>query len=159
MGLADARALVFARAGGQARLPCTSGAISLSRHVTDGPDNANNRFAVASQINAHLSSDGPFWGRPETAQHRHLQPTKPKTTFPDRRHVETLVPSAQSVWKLYTTGSVGSQSLMGLPLIHRLSGRLNTAVWPFEPPTAQLVIAEIYASSDRGDDARRYRGS
>ena len=118
----------------------------LAQHITDGPDNANNRFAVAAQINAHLRSQGPFWGRPATAENSRLSPTKPPATFSERRAVETLVPSAQSVWKLYTAGAIGSQSLMGLPLIHRLSKRPNTAVWPFDPPTAQLVIAEIYPS-------------
>jgi len=119
----------------------------LAHYITDGPDNQNNRFAVANQINARLQSEGPFWGCPQTAPHSHLRPTKPKHLgFPDRRMVETRVPSAQSVWKLYTAGSVGSQSLMGLPLIHRLSMRPSTAIWPFDPPTAHLVVAEIYPS-------------
>ncbi|MBC7739873.1 MAG: molybdopterin-guanine dinucleotide biosynthesis protein B [Candidatus Saccharibacteria bacterium] len=119
----------------------------LNDHIVDGSDNQNNRFAVADQINARLGGEGPFWGHPQTARHSHLQPTKPaRPAFPDRRLVETRVPSAQSVWKLYTAGSVGSQSLMGLPLIHRLSQRPDTAVWPFARPTTGLVIAEVYPS-------------
>ena len=122
----------------------------LNLHITDSPDNANNRFAVADQINARFHAPGPFWGRPDTAPHPHLSPTKsidyPSLGLAERRAVETLIPSAQPVWKLYTTGAVGSQSLMGLPLIHRLSQRPDTAIWPFDPPTTQTVIAEVYPS-------------
>ena len=122
----------------------------LERQVSDGPANANNRFAVADRINAQFQQPGPFWGRPASAAHVHLPANKPAdyTAFalPERRHVETLVPRAQPVWKLYTTGSVGSQSLMGLPLIHRLSRRPGTKVWPFDLPTGPLVLAEVYPS-------------
>ena len=122
----------------------------LDRHITDTQTNTNNRCAVADQINAQFHQPGPFWGRPASAAHAHLPATKPATyaalDLPERRLVETLVPRAQPVWKLYTTGSVGSQSLMGLPLIHRLSHRPGTKVWPFDPPTGPLVLAEVYPS-------------
>ena len=122
----------------------------LDRHIRDDPTNANNRFAVADQINALFHAPGPFWGRPDSAAHQHLPPTKAvdyaALGLAERRHVESLVPSAQPVWKLYTTGSVGSQSLMGLPLIHRLSQRPGASVWPFAPPTTPLVLAEVYPS-------------
>ena len=122
----------------------------LNRHITDTPGNANNRFAVADQINAGFHAPGPFWGRPDSAAHAHLSPTKPADyavlTLPERRHVDILVPRAQPVWKLYTTGSVGSQSLMGLPLVHRLSQRPGARVWPFDAPTGPLVLAEVYPS-------------
>ncbi len=126
----------------------------LNRHIQDGPDNANNRFAVANQINAGFSArfgaPGPFWGRPANAPLAHLSPTKPagyaSLGLLERRAVENLVPSAQPVWKTYTTGSVGSQSLTGLPLIHRLSLRPGTRVWPFDPPAGSLVLAEVYPS-------------
>ena len=122
----------------------------LNRHISDSPANANNRFAVADQINARFHQPGPFWGRPASAAHAHLPPTKPADyaalDLPERREVERLVPRAQPVWKLYTTGSVGSQSLMGLPLIHRLSRRPHAKVWPFDAPTGPLVLAEVYPS-------------
>jgi molybdopterin-guanine dinucleotide biosynthesis protein B len=122
----------------------------LARHITDLPSNANNRFAVADQINAQFRAPGPFWGRPDSAAHPHLPPTKAVSYatlgIPERRRVEALVASAQPVWKLYTTGSVGSQALMGLPLIHRLSQRPGASVWPFESPTTPLVLAEVYPS-------------
>lgn len=122
----------------------------LREHITDTADNANNRFAVADQINARFHAPGPFWGRPATAPHPHLSPTKAIDYtilgLKERRAVEVLIPSAQPIWKLYTTGSVGSQSLMGLPLIHRLAQRPATAIWPFDAPTGQTVIAEVYPS-------------
>ena len=122
----------------------------LAHHITDGAENANNRFAVADQINARFHAPGPFWGRPASAAHTHLSPTKAidyaALNLAERRHVETIVRSAHPVWKLYTTGAVGSQSLMGLPLIHRLSQRPQTTVWPFDPTPAQTVVAEVYPS-------------
>ena len=122
----------------------------LNRHIHDGTDNANNRFAVADQINAMFAAPGPFWGRPGNAPYADLAPTKPadyaRLGLPERRAVENLIPRAQPVWKTYTTGSVGSQSLMGLPLIHRLSQRPGARVWPFDAPTGPLVLAEVYPS-------------
>jgi hypothetical protein len=56
------------------------------------------------------------------------------------RIVDDLVrrarPSLQSVWKLYTTGSVGSQTLLGIPRLHALITDRRLApwsrVWPLE---------------------------
>ncbi len=124
----------------------------LSTHIEDAPDNANNRFQLADAINARLPGIGPFWGRPTplqlpdlphkgTARHSH--------GFPERRRVETLVPAAQSCWKLFTTGSVGSQALLGIPMLARLRSTFagHIAVWPFEPwQDAPVVLAEVYPS-------------
>lgn len=122
----------------------------LSERITDLPNNANNRFAVADLINAQFHAPGPFWGRPDTAAHLHLPATKAvdyaALGISERRHVETFAATAQPVWKLFTTGSVGSQSLMGLPLVHRLSQRPGAAVWPFDAPNTTLVLAEVYPS-------------
>ncbi len=122
----------------------------LDRHITDSATNANNRFAVANQINALFHQPGPFWGRPTGTAYSHLThlpTTKPTTNaFAERRDVEKQVPHAQPVWKLFYIGSVGSQSLMGLPLIHRLSCRPGAQVWPFDAPTGPLVLAEVYPS-------------
>jgi len=124
----------------------------LAAHVTDGPDNANTRFALADRINARFPGIGPFWGRPahlalpclpDRGSLRHGHP------FPERRVVEGMVRSAQPCWKLYTTGSVGSQALMGIPAMHRLRAAFagNVAVWPFEPwQSANVVLAEVYPS-------------
>ena len=121
----------------------------LAENIEDATDNRNNRFEVADRINAHFGGGGPFWGRPKTLQLPHLPATKAvdyaALGLSERRIVETLVPRAQPVWKCYTTGAVGSQALVGLPLIHRLAAR-GAAVWPFDPRPSQLVVAEVYPS-------------
>lgn len=117
--------------------------------ITDTERNENNRFRVANDINARFGN-GPFWGRPAHLDAPHLPAKKhvdyAALPFAERRQIEKLLPSAQPVWKLYTTGSVGSQSLMGLPLIHRLAQMPQVSVWPFDPPTTAIVLAEVYPS-------------
>lgn len=121
----------------------------LSEAIEDGPDNRNNRFAVADAINQRFGGTGPFWGRPDSQPFTHLPSRKtidyPALGLAERRLVEKLVPRAQPVWKLYTSGAAGGQSLMGLPMIHRLSNLPGTSVWPFAPP-APVTLAEIYPS-------------
>ena len=110
-----------------------------------------------------------FWGCPPARAGPHLtpkRPTDPVHPLPRRRTVEQRIPSAQEAWKLYTAGSVGSQTLLGLPWLARLlkDPRLTGqfARWPFEtgfPPaplnplrkktpgvffSASLIVAEIY---------------
>jgi molybdopterin-guanine dinucleotide biosynthesis protein B len=122
----------------------------LARHLTDGPDNRNDRFALAAAINRELGGPGPFWGRPAALDLPDL-PARRLVDYPalglaERRAVERAVPRAQPVWKLYTTGSVGSQALTGLPVIHRLAEQ-GARVWPFEPlAAAGVVLAEVYPS-------------
>ncbi|GLS87522.1 hypothetical protein GCM10010873_24960 [Cypionkella aquatica] len=134
----------------------------LARQIKDGADNRNNRFEVAAAINRHFaaaaspapfssspSSSGPFWGRPAQLNLPDLPATKSITYkalgLSERRDVEAIIPRAQPVWKLYTTGAAGSQGLIGQPMIHRLSHLPHVAVWPFDPP-AQITLAEVYPS-------------
>lgn len=124
----------------------------LARQVRDEPDNANNRFEVAAGLNARFDGVGPFWGCPGTVTLPGL-PAKGRDRhghgLRERRAVETQVRSAQPCWKLFTTGSVGSQTLLGLPHLAGLRDRfgLDLAVWPFEPhDAAPIVLAEIYPS-------------
>ncbi len=124
----------------------------LADHIQDAPDNRNNRFQIAAQINRHFAtatSKGPFWGRPASLNLPDLPATKSinytALNLSERRVVETSVPRAQPVWKLYTTGAAGSQGLIGQPMIHRLSQNPQVAVWPFDPP-AQITLAEVYPS-------------
>jgi len=121
----------------------------LESQITDSPTQANNRFAVADAINRHFGGKGPFWGHPQGQSFAHLSPRKDvdyaALGFAERRHVELVVPRAQPVWKLFTTGAVGGQSLMGLPMIHRLSHTHGAAVWPFDAP-ADVTVAEVYPS-------------
>lgn len=116
-------------------------AATLADMITDAPDNRNNRFDVASEINRQWpEGPGPFWARPAHLPLPDLPPRRPdQSVFPFApwRIVEQQIKasgrhSIQSVWKLYTTGSVGSQALMGLPLIHRLLQKHGGRVWPFD---------------------------
>ena len=124
----------------------------LAGLIEDRADNTNNRFAVAADINRRFSGVGPFWGCPPAAQTPDL-PAKGTTRtgheMPERRVCERLASGTQPVWKLYTTGSVGSQALLGLPRLARLRadhpGRI--AVWPFEDcATVPVVLAEVWPS-------------
>ena len=127
----------------------------LNGQIVDAPDNANNRFSVAAGINALFDGLGPFWGCPTGVDLAGL-PAKGSLRsghgLSDRRAVEEVLKTAQSGFKLFTTGSVGSQSLLGLPYLARLRRRYGAAlmVWPQQSgwgvPDAQIVLAEIYPS-------------
>jgi molybdopterin molybdotransferase len=63
-------------------------------------------------------------------------------------HIKRMGFRPQPSFKLYTTGSVGSQILLGLPMLARLRRRFGNelSVWPFEPATRRIVLAETYPS-------------
>ncbi len=123
----------------------------LAARVEDAADNANNRFELAARINAMFPGAGPFWGRPTTLDLPDL-PAKGTARaghgLPERRLVEQRVTRAQPGWKLYTTGSVGSQALLGIAAMAKLREefRGDMAVWPFEKPDAPVILAEVYPS-------------
>jgi len=130
----------------------------LAANLTD-EGNVNDRFALADRINAMLGQ-GPFWGRAGTLPLPHLPERKAADHaalgIPEHRAAERAVKGAQPVWKLFTTGSVGGQSLTGLPMIHRLSQRPGVAVWPFDPTdSAPTILAEVYPSLLRPAVARK----
>lgn len=127
----------------------------LAEKIQDDDQNGNNRFDVASRINQGLPGIGPFWGCPPGSETPHLPQkgnARQEYGLPRFRMVEAMVPGAQEVWKLYTTGSVGSQSLLGLPHLHALRQQFGSAlsVWPSETgwhvPETPIVVAEIYPS-------------
>ncbi len=124
----------------------------LAAHLRDDAANMNNRFELAAAINRRFPGIGPFWGRPA---HLALPDLPDRGSLrqghglPERRQVEALLPGTQPCWKLYTTGSVGSQALTGIPALHRLRAAFpgQVAVWPFEPcDDAPVVLAEIFPS-------------
>lgn len=126
----------------------------LAARLQDDADNRNNRFEVAAEINRRFGGSqlqgGPFWGRPAGLALPDL-PTRKTIDYPslgltERRAVERLVPRAQAVWKLYTTGAAGSQGLMGQAMLHRLARLPGVAVWPFDKADARIVLAEVYPS-------------
>ncbi len=123
----------------------------LDQHIEDAEDNQNNRFDVAKTLNQMFPGVGPFWGCPAavadealpaqgTARHGH--------GMTERRQVEQNLGGAQPCWKLFTTGSVGSQALVGLPRLNQLRRHFGDAltVSPFQPPTAPIVLAEVFPS-------------
>ncbi|QXT39765.1 molybdopterin guanine dinucleotide synthesis [Gymnodinialimonas ceratoperidinii] len=121
----------------------------LAAAITDDEKNGNNRWEVALRLNAMFPGVGPFWGCPATVASTDL-PAKGRLReghgMKERRAVERLLPRAQPCWKLFTTGSVGSQVLMGLPHLQRLRERYGAdlSVSPFEAGETPIVLAEIY---------------
>jgi hypothetical protein len=139
----------------------------LAAMVRDRPDGTNNRFEVAGLLNREIQAtlagdfDGPFWGHPAERDYPHLRPKRPRPfppRIPDGRLVERRHGSRgiQSPWKLFTRGAVGSQTLVGLPAVHRLltdpALAARARVWPFETAWDRtvgedtIVIAEMWSS-------------
>jgi hypothetical protein len=123
----------------------------LAEVITDDERNANNRWEVAEKLNALFPGVGPFWGCPAARG----TPTLPARGslrhghgMPERRAVEERLKRAQPCWKLFTTGSVGSQTLLGLPRLQALRRRYGDrlAVRPFEDRDAPILLAEVYPS-------------
>ena len=137
----------------------------ISARISDEENNANNRFDVAADMNAKISGEaGPFWG---VTSKKHASSTltakKPnQNPISEFRIVERYLRdrklgSPKSVWQLAYIGSVGSQSLMGIPRVAELRAAFPIAkLWPFETGFRKLttsdlndcpiVIAEIYPS-------------
>ena len=129
--------------------------------VSDGSDNSNNRFSVADQLNLRVSGNGPFWGKPSGDKYdqlEHLGRKRPPYSddLPEKRLCERRVRGAQPVWKLNGAGSVGGQTLTGVPILHALHAEGHGRIWPFEtglksidsvsPDEGSIVFAEIYPS-------------
>lgn len=140
----------------------------LAAAIADAPDNANNRFQVAADLNLRLSGRAfPFWGCPAQAAAATLSPRKPDgfgdgsgDRLGEYRITDRRVRGPQSVWKLAYPGSVGSQTLLAIAHLDRLrnDARLRGAVrvWPLETRLAPLsrgdgdawrvIIAEVWPS-------------
>jgi len=142
----------------------------LAERIEDGPDNTNNRFEVAAEMNARYPGLGPFWGRPKTWPYPTIPEKGTDRTHGDnhpseRRIADYHAKGAKTVWQLDYRGSVGSQVLLGLPALTRLLAdpmlRGRGAVWPFDTglkvSDAPLVVAEVYPSLlKRKVDLRRH---
>lgn len=143
----------------------------LARTIVDHADNTNNRFAVAAELNARVGAGpGPFWGTTSAGE---VRPSLRRTKAPgfpapcapplaEFRLAETalrhLGRRPASVWQLAGAGSVGSQSLTAIPVLHGLRQRHGerVRVWPFETglgadavatagPDA-VIVAEVWPS-------------
>lgn len=127
----------------------------LAARITDTDQNATNYRAIAAQMNAPFSGDGPFWGNGQKHETPGLPRTKPAhpPELAEYRRAELAGRESglwpKTLWQLAGAGAVGAQSLTGIPMLHRLRARhpAKTAVWPLEPSeTAPVVIAEAYLS-------------
>jgi hypothetical protein len=141
----------------------------LASSLHDGPDNRNDRFALAAALNARVGpGPGPFWGCPPSVAGPHLSPRKapgfPHHGLAELRECERRVVAAgrwlSSPWQLLGAGSVGSQALTGIPVVHRLLHEppAPSEVWPLTTgltldPTAGradvVVHAEVWPSALR----------
>lgn len=139
-------------------------AAHIARDLTSDELDKNNRFEVAAKLNKNISSDaGPFWGCPAAAASDYLTVKKPEfthTDFTEWRTVEKFLReekkehSISTVWKLYTTGSVGSQSLTGLKELNDLAHQPDIShrikFWPFETNWEAdlngIILTEIWPS-------------
>jgi hypothetical protein len=138
----------------------------LASTFTDTASNANSRFLLAASMNNRISKGSfPFWGRPNNQKSPKLKTKKPNYTkgpLEEYRHIEKYLREKKlgqpkSCWQLFYIGSVGSQSLTGIPHVHALRKALpKSRIWPFEFRNSQLsgkslnetrvVISEIYPS-------------
>jgi precorrin-8X/cobalt-precorrin-8 methylmutase len=135
------------------------------------PTNRSNRFEVANTFNSLLSlssdSPGPFWCTPNEGRYSYLPQYQPPQPFqsaqgfaiPARRFTDMRARSG-TPFRLFGHGSVGSQTLTGIPRLYELRFApelsLRSVVWPFETGWAtkaawlgqgtSIVHAEIYPS-------------
>jgi len=147
-----------APAGFVRQLTGTDGGLALwdwlVERITDTPRNQSNYREVAARMNAAFGGDGPFWGNGRAAETTGLPRTRPALPdgMTDHRQTDLCSRDAglnpKTIWQLAGVGSVGAQSLTGIPVLARLRRALSTdcAVWPFEPATTPVVLAEIYAA-------------
>ncbi len=121
----------------------------LEARIEDAPV-SNNRFDLAGQINQRFGGAGPFWGNGLKRDIDGLARTRAgyQTAFPERRVVERHATGAFTCWQLSGAGAVGSQVLMGVPILERLRQRFSgqVAVWPFEPLDRPVAFVEVWPS-------------
>ncbi len=126
---------------------------AIGAAVTDSSENKSNRFEVAAGFNRTLEL-AHFWGHPPHHRYADLAPTRPLHGYlhiAEHRLAERYTRGPQPVWKLSGVGSVGSQSMLGIPRLRQLLAEFpDAAVWPFETDferSLQLVtLVEIYPS-------------
>lgn len=136
----------------------------LGERVEDDGNNRSNRFEIANELNRRFherGEAGPFWNVPPSHEGRYnaLGRFKPAAHVAEFRACEVIAREAgrrsQPMWKLFTTGSVGSQSILGMAHLQWLrDGPLgeHVAVWPYETQFEEMldrrpvVLAEVFPS-------------
>jgi hypothetical protein len=134
----------------------------LADHLVDDDRNRNNRWDVAADLNRRLGQRR-FWGVPRRHADDDLTVRKPPLVD-EYRIVESRLRQTGlrpfSTWQLLGAGSVGSQTLTGIPIVHSLRQHpdlmARSRIWPLETglttdPTAHdrdaIVIAEVWPSA------------
>ncbi|MFY0692645.1 MAG: molybdopterin molybdenumtransferase MoeA [Paracoccaceae bacterium] len=118
--------------------------------VEDAPK-SNNRFDLAAELNARFPGIGPFWGNGLARDIENL-PRKGRarygSPFSEKRAVEDVARGSFAVWQLSGAGAVGSQVIMGVPVLARLRRAFGTdlSVWPFEEACGGIRLVEIWPS-------------
>ncbi|WP_420327802.1 molybdopterin guanine dinucleotide synthesis [Mameliella sp.] len=120
----------------------------LADRVEDAP-RANNRFDVAGGINRALGGGrGPFWGNALKRDIPGLPRTKAgyANPFPERRACEVQGKGTFTCWQMAGAGAVGSQVIMGLPVLERLRRRFagQVSIWPYEALDGPVAFVEIW---------------
>jgi len=132
----------------------------IAGRLTDRENNSNNRFEVGAEFNRRVSNGAfPFWGCPVGFAHDFLGPKHHNghdaQGLAEKRLIDRWMVGAQPCWKLAYTGSVGSQSLTGIPVVRALRDDPRWAdrarIWPFETglslsDDARIVFAEVWPS-------------
>ena len=168
---------------------CTSTGRSFGRHLDSIwshnrlPNNRSNRFEVANKINGLLSTGndliGPFWCSTDDATFPYIPQSQPRQPFQSaqgfsivQRRLTDLRARSGTPFRLFGQGSVGSQTLTGIPRLHELRFAPEFAqrslVWPFETGWAtkakwvderiSIVHAEIYPKDEYFEDTIKDRG-
>jgi len=126
---------------------------AIGEAVIDSDENKSNRFEVASTFNRTLEL-AHFWGHPPHHRYTDLTPTRPLHDYihiSEHRLAETYGRGPQPVWKLSGVGSVGSQTLLGIPRLREIKAAFAEArIWPFETAfeseLGPIALVEIYPS-------------
>ncbi|MFT7594651.1 MAG: molybdopterin molybdotransferase [Paracoccaceae bacterium] len=121
----------------------------FAERIEDAPKD-NNRFDLAGEINRQFGGNGPFWFNGLKRDIAGLGRSRAgyQNPFPDRRQVERHAKGAFTCWQLAGAGAVGSQVMMGLPVLARLRRRFagQVSVWPFQPLDTPVAFVEIWPS-------------
>src|SRR5712691_4635213 len=151
----------FARRLGLTGTPWRALWDELALLLHDNEDNSNDRFEVGAKLNERVSGKRfPFWGCPprkvgEFLGPRHHRGHTGDEPIKERRLIDEWMVGAQPCWKLAYTGSVGSQTLTGIPVVRELRDDPRWAdrahIWPFEtglglPDKTRIVFAEVWPS-------------
>jgi hypothetical protein len=121
----------------------------LGNRVSDKPNNVNSRFNDAAQMNRIMTDQPwPFWGCPPRDAQRTLTSTKPayeQTGLPPLQRRTEKALKTKPVWQLYGAGTVGGETILGIPRARALLAALGdeAKVWPFQTGWKTLTPADL----------------